>query len=285
MLRKTILNEVNCKGHCPFNGGVSNVKLCPAKCGNGIRFIRDDLIDKIGEKSIIASNIHANFDCSKLNTTISNGYCEVFVVEHILSSLYAFRITDIDIHVNCNEIPMMDGSSNHWTRAIESACIKEFEEKLECKRINKEIRYEEDNKYIIVRPCNRLKINYTIDFDEPSIGKNTFIYDENINSYQRDISLARTFCIKSQVEQHKALKKDFNNYDMLIYDNNDVFIENKIAELKYNNEATRHKVLDLLGDLMSTGDFFCAEFTCYKSGHAMNRKIINLIYNQKILAN
>ena len=285
MFKRTIAKEVICVGKCPFNGFCSTVRLCPSeKCNSGIRFIRDDLKEQIKEKSIIISNKDSCFDCSRLNTTISNKYCKVVTVEHILSALWAFRITDIDIHVDCDEIPMMDGSANYWVKAIKSAGIKNFNEEIKYKHITEEIKYEEDDRYIIAKPCNRLKINYTIDFLEPSIGKNTFTYDESINSYEKDISFARTFCTESQVQRHKEIKKYFNNYDMLIFGENEVRISNDTAKLRYSNEVTRHKVLDLIGDLMSTGDFFNIEFICYKSGHAINRKIIDLIY-KKILAN
>ncbi len=284
MQRRTILNEISCIGHCPFNGGVGKVKLCPAESFSGIRFIRDDLIDKnsdtsINEKNKIFLNKNENFDCTKLSTIVANQYHSIFMIEHILSSLWAFKITDIDIHLNCNEVPMLDGSSSYWVKILESAGLKDLDEKFEYKYINKEIKYEEDDKYIIVRPCDRLKINYTIDFKEATIGKNTFIYDENINSYKKDISYARTFCTAEQIKTHQTIKKDFNNNDILIYDHDKVYYANKITKLRYPNEATRHKILDLIGDLMSTGNFFCAEFICYKSGHKMNRKIVNLINN------
>ena len=281
MQRKTIASEVTFKGFCPFHGGVANVRLCSAKCGSGIRFIRDDLINKFGEKSVIVVNREAHFDCSKLNTIISNGCCEIYMVEHILSALWAFRISDIDIHIDCNEIPMMDGSSSYWVSAIETAGEKVFDNtNVTYHTIDCELKYEEDDKYILLRPCDRLKITYTIDFHEQTIGKNTFVYDENINSYKKDISFARTFCTEQQVSQHMAIKKYFNNYDMIVYGNNDIFIADNVCKKRYSNEPTRHKILDLIGDLMSTGDFFCGEFICYKSGHSMNRKIIDLFYNR-----
>ena len=278
MLRRTINKTIYCKGKCPFNGKIATVCLQPAKCGSGITFIRDDLVDKLGDKSKIHVDRKAIFDCSKLNTTISNGECKVLMVEHLLSSLWAFKIKDIDIHVNCDEIPMLDGSANYWVKLLDSAGIYEFDEKLQFKIIEKEYKYQENDKYVIARPCDRLIINYTIDFSEPSIGKNTFIYDDNFCSYKKDISLARTFCTEDQIPNHLAIKKNFNHYDMIIYSPNSATIADGKDNIRYKNEATRHKILDLIGDLISTGDFFQGEFICYKSGHSMNRKIIDLIY-------
>ena len=278
MFRRTINKEISCVGCCPFNGKISHVKLCPAKCGSGITFIRSDLINKLGEKSKIHVNKNADFDCSKLNTTISNGCCEVLMIEHLLSSLWSYKIKDIDIYVNCNEIPMLDGSANYWVKLLDSAGIYEFDEKLQYKKIDKEYTYKEGDKYIIARPCDKLKISYTISFAEKSIGQNTFIYDDEFCSYKKDISLARTFCTEAQVPNHLAVKKNFNHYDMVIYSENNVSIADGKDTVRYSNEPTRHKILDLIGDLISTGDFIQGEFICYKSGHAMNRKIIDLIY-------
>lgn len=281
MLHRTITKKIQVVGRCPFNGKIANVSIYPSTSNTGIRFIRDDLIKEIGDNCIIVSNKNADFECQHLNTTISNDYCKVLMVEHILSSLWAFKITDIDIHVDCDEIPMLDGSSNFWIKAFKSAGITEFgNDNVEPITIKNELKYEEGDKYILVKPCDRLKITYTIDFPDAKIGRNTFIYDENINSYEKDISLARTFCTKDQVKNHIAIKKYFNNYDMVVYDDENFSINNGKGKLRYTNEATRHKILDLIGDLMSTGKLFQCEFICYKSGHAMNRKIIDLIYDE-----
>ena len=280
MFRRTIAKPMTYKGLCPFNGKISTVRLCPAECGSGICFIRDDLLDNIGDKAIIHVNDKAKFDCSNLNTTIFNDYCQVLVVEHILSSLWALRIQDINIHVDCDEIPMMDGSAIYWVNALCNAGAKNFNQKIEYKYISKEIKYENGDKYIIAKPCNRLKISYTIDFPENSIGRNTFIYDEKINSYKKDIASARTFCTDAQVARHKAIKKYFNNYDMIIYNNENGRIADGKEKLRFQNEPTRHKILDLIGDLMSTGELIGGEFICYKSGHAMNRQIVDIINNQ-----
>ncbi|GEM_PF-6601582 len=270
--RATISNEVSLKGIGVFCGKEIEVRLAPANCGNGIRIIRTD----IENNNTFQVNRFATYETSHLNTTISNGTNEVKMVEHLISALWCFKITDINIYIDSDEIPMLDGSANYWVKLISSVEIKEFEEAKECKFIDKEVELKTEDKYIIAKPCDHLRITYTIDFPEKTIGKNTFTFDELLNSYIKDIALARTFCTDRQVENHQKIKKAFSDNDIVIYGNEGFRVAGN--KLRYTNEATRHKILDLIGDLTSTGDFICGEFICYKSGHAMNRDIIKLIY-------
>ena len=270
--RKTIVEDISIRGIGVFCGEIINVKLSPANCGEGIRIIRTD----IPNDNIFPVNRFAEFETNHLNTTISNGINSVKLIEHLISAIWCFKITDINIYIDHDEIPMLDGSAKDWIKLLGSTNIKTFDEVIACKYIKNEMEVKTEDKYIIAKPCDHLKITYTIDFPERTIGKNTFIFDELLNSYGKELMLARTFCTEAQVENHKKIKKAFSTNDIVIYNDNGFRVTGN--QLRYSNEATRHKVLDLIGDLTSTGDFICGEFTCYKSGHAMNREIIKLIY-------
>ena len=270
--RKTIIEDISIRGIGVFCGEIINITISPANCGDGIRIIRTDIPDN----NIFPVNRFAEFETNHLNTTISNGVNNVKLIEHIISALWHFKITDLNIYTDHDEIPMLDGSAKDWIKLLGSTNIKTFDENIAYKYIKNEIKVQEEDKYIIAKPCDHLKITYTIDFPEKTIGKNTFIFDELLNSYGKDLAPARTFCTEAQIKNHQKIKKAFSTNDIIIYGDNDFQIIGD--KLRYTNEATRHKVLDLIGDLTSTGDFICGEFICYKSGHAMNRDIIELIY-------
>ena len=271
MFYRTINNEISCCGMGVFCGKRINVRLCPAECGKGIYFVRDDIKDN----NIINVNSKSKFITENLNNTISNGINDVIMIEHLLSSIWYFKITDLEIHIDANELPMFDGSANFWIRIIRSAGVKDYAEIKPKKKVIKELHYEENDLSIYVRPNNHLKITYEIDYDVKTIGKDKFTFDETKDDYVSEISLARTFCTYKQVEEHKKLKNYFNENDIIIFNDNGFCVKDN--KLRYKNEPTRHKILDLIGDLMTTGEFICGEFICRKSGHSSNRKIINLM--------
>ena len=274
MFRKTIATEASYTGLGVYSGKVIKVTLKPAKCGDGIRIIRDDC----KENNVIIVDAFARYEAKNLNTKISNGYVEVLMIEHLMATIWNFRITDLEIHIDANEVPMLDGSARYWVRLIKSIGVKNFDGiKKPYKFITNEIAYSDGDVSIFAKPYDRLKISYTIDFAEKSIGKNTFIFDENDESFFNEIAPARTFCTAKQVKRHMDIKKAFNDYDMVVFDDNSFQIADHMT--RYSNEPTRHKILDLIGDLMSSGEFICGEFFCNNSGHATNRAIINKIFS------
>ena len=273
MFRRTISKSISCKGYGTFNGEEIIVTLSPAEANNGIKIIRTDL----NKDNIIKVDHNATYQTTNLNTSISNGNCEVLLVEHLISALWGLRITDINIYVNSNEIPLMDGSAITWLNLLENAVIRDFDIENQPKFIDKEIKCEMDDRYIIAKPCDRFKITFTIDFKTKNIGQQTFCFDEKQSFYAKEIAMARTFCTEDQVATHQKLKKRFTNENLVIYGENKInIIDNK---LRYNNEAVRHKILDFIGDLYSAGELIIGEFICYKSGHEINRKFIDLLYS------
>ena len=277
MFRRTIANEIQIKGIGQYNGEVINVKLKPAKVNDGIFFTiykkgvnnsKNNVI-KIGDKS-------NKYDTSNLNTTISNGNVEIKMIEHLMSSFWAFKITDCEIEIDSDEIPMLDGSAKYWCFLISCAGVKEFDGIVaDVIDVKEEITIKSNGAEITAKPCDRLKITYEIDFDVKTIGHNIFTFDENCQSYSNEIALARTFCTEEQVVLHKKLKKHFSIVDMVVFGNDKVISHTGI--LNFKNEPTRHKILDIIGDLMNCGKFVRGEFICKKSGHSTNRMIVEKI--------
>ena len=274
MLRKTIEKEVYLRGIGVFSGNILDVILSPSICGKGIKIIRSDL----KENNVIIISKNANFDEKKMSTTVSNGFCSVSLIEHLFSCLWNFGISDIDIYVNGDELPMFDGSAKFWLNAINFAGIHEFDEEITCKYLDKEYVVEYDDKFIIAKPCDNLKITYTMDFNESILGKSQYCFDSTKNSFNKDIALARTFCTINQVEEHKKIKKHFTNNEIIIFDNDKFSVSNN--SLRYPSEPIRHKILDIIGDLMSSGEVICCEIVANKSGHMMNRELINKILDK-----
>ena len=276
MLRKTIQNSISICGIGQYTGNIVNITLRPAKIGDGIFFKRIDIKDN-NRKNIIRIGDKQNvYDTSHLNTKISNGEVSITMIEHIMSSLWALKITDIEIDIDNDEIPMFDGSAEYLIFLLRCAGIKDFEDtNADVLEIKKELSIKDGIAEITAKPCDRLKITLEIDFDVKTIGHDIFTFDENKNNYFFDIASARTFCTEEQVDNHMKLKKHFSSVDMVVF--GDEKYTSNTGELNYSNEPTRHKILDLIGDLMNIGKFVKGEFICKKSGHHSNRVMIDKI--------
>ena len=272
-MRKTIANAVSYTGIGQYTGKYLTVTLKPAKAGSGIFVCRTDIgicnpIIKVGRES--------TFDAAHLNTTMSNGEVKLLMIEHLMSAVWALKITDLEIDVDGEEVPMFDGSANYWIRLLRSAGRVDIGEDDCVYNIPHEIKVENGFGSITARPCDHLCINFELEFEEKTIGKQVFTFDETKQNYFTEIAPARTFCTEKQVAGHIAIKKHFSNVDMVIFgDENIKTIDNY---LRFPNEPVRHKILDVIGDLMTTGKFINGEFDCYKSGHALNRMMVDKIF-------
>ena len=276
MHKRTIQHSINISGIGQYTGKIINITLKSAQVNTGIVFKRVDVKNaKHNENVIKIGDQNNTYDTEHLNTKISNKVISITMVEHLLSSLYAMRITDLEIELDGEEVPMLDGGASYWIFLLRCAGVKEFEEKIEFIEINREFSVDNGYATITAKPYDGLKITYEIDFDCKTIGKNTYTFDIDKQNYFTDISLARTFCTAEQVENHKKLKKHFSNTDIVIYNDNKVSTANGI--LYFKNEPTRHKILDILGDFMHCGKFIKGEFICKKSGHSLNRQLVEEI--------
>ena len=112
------------------------------------------------------------------------------------------------------------------------------------------------------------------------IGKQSFNFNLNKNSFQKDIAKARTYGFLKDAQE--LLKNGFalgaSTKNAIIIDNNKVMNE---EGLRYNDEPVRHKILDCIGDLYLSGNLIHGKVRAYKSGHDMNNKLLNAIFSSK----
>lgn len=270
-MRRTICNSISCSGIGGFTGHSINVTLKPAPVNSGISFFRKDL----------GISIPADYHYLRpvpVNTCVTKDGAEVFVIEHILSALWCFNITDIVIELDGPEMPLLDGSARYFIFMINSVGVHNYDVALPVLNIDKVVRVDGNNdSYIAVEACDRLVIDYTIDYPEKTIGMNRFIFDSGSMSFSEDIALARTFCTRKEISHRLEVAKGWSVCEALIFDDETIKAGENEVPLRYFNEPTRHKILDLIGDLMLSGYMIHGKFTCYKSGHKLNHEVIRAI--------
>ena len=274
MKQRTIKKEIVSKNIGLHSGKNVSIKLRPAPDNTGIVFIRSDI-----NKDIL---INANsISQTPLCTTLFGKGFVIKTIEHLLSALAMCQIDNIIIELDSEEVPIFDGSSMPFIYLIKQAGIESQNSLKKFIKIKKELKIEDEDKFISISPSNSFNIDYKIDFDHPVIKStnqklNLDFFNDNIIN---DVSKARTFGFLKDVEylQKNNLALGGSVSNAVVLD------EYKVVNpegLRYEDEFVRHKVLDLIGDFYVEGFQVIGNVKAYKSGHFLNNKLI-----KKVLSN
>ncbi len=272
MKRKTLANEIFYEGIGLHKGKNIKLHLIPAEKG-GIIFKRVDMEEG---KNEISLDIENTFDLTR-GTNLKNefGAC-VYTIEHFLSALYIFGITDLIVELDENELPIGDGSARIFIEEIEKAGIKELQENAEEIVITEPIYLSKGDKHIVALPYNGYKLTYTIKFDHTFLKTQMLELDVDLDSYKKNIGNARTFGFDYEIEY---LKK--NNLALGGTLDNAIVIQKdgvmNPSGLRYEDEFVRHKMLDIIGDLKVLNKPIKAHIIAVKAGHALDIEFAQLI--------
>ena len=297
--QKTIKDKIYFSGKGIHTGVFTNMILVPAKENNGIVFIRTDK-DNIRVKANV-ENIYS----TERSTNLKKNSVFVKTVEHILAAIVGNNIDNIDILIDNEEVPILDGSAKEFSEKITRVGLIEQKSCKYIYNIDKEIYYkdEESGTEIIAIPDEEYCIDVTIDYNSPTLG----VQQSNLSSvknFNSEIASSRTFCFLNELElllennlikggdinnaivivENKIDKRKLSNFAK-VFDKNDIQItESGILnnlKLRHKNEAARHKLLDVIGDLALIGFPIKAKITAMKPGHTHNtnfaKKIRDLI--------
>ncbi|OAT45644.1 UDP-3-O-[3-hydroxymyristoyl] N-acetylglucosamine deacetylase [Proteus hauseri ATCC 700826] len=202
----------------------------------------------------------------------------ISTVEHLNAALAGLGIDNIVIEVNAPEIPIMDGSAAPFVFLLLDAGIEELRTAKKFIRIKDTVRVEDGDKWAEMRPYNGFKLDFTIDFNHPAIDASTQRYklDFSAESFMSQISRARTFGFMRDIEylQSKGLCLGGSFDCAIVVDDYRVLNDDG---LRFEDEFVRHKMLDAIGDLFMCGYNIIGEFTAFKSGHALNNKLLQAV--------
>ena len=275
--QKTIASQVSLSGVGIHTGNKVNVTFKPAPVSSGVVFIRTD----ISGASRIQANVQS-FLASKFSrrSSIGNNEAEVQTIEHLMSALSSLGIDNIEVEIDNNELPGLDGSAIKFVEALEKAGIIEQEQEKYIHVIKEPISIEDGISSITIVPAKEFKISYTLNYDHPMLAAQFLEVCVNAESFKTEIAPARTFCLEGEASelQNQGLGLGANYENTLVVGKTGV-IKNK---LRFKDEFVRHKILDLIGDLCLAGCPIRGHVIALKSGHSLNLKIAQKIYEQKI---
>jgi UDP-3-O-[3-hydroxymyristoyl] N-acetylglucosamine deacetylase len=210
-----------------------------------------------------------------LSTTLVKDGVKVATIEHLLSALAGLGIDNAIADVSAAEVPIMDGSAGPFVFLLQSAGVVEQDSPKHYIRIKKSIRVEEDEKWATFQPFDGFKVTFTIDFDHPAFPDHlkTSVMDFSSTTFVKEVSRARTFGFMKDIEflreNNLALGGSLDN--AIVVDDDKVLNEDG---LRYADEFVKHKILDAIGDLYLLGHSLIGEYKGYKSGHALNNKLL-----------
>ncbi len=272
--QRTLQSLTKAVGVGLHSGQRVELTLRPAQPDTGIVFRRVDLPQPVD----IPISALAVTD-TRLASTISNAGAKVFTVEHLMSACAGLGLDNLYIDITAEEVPILDGSASSFVFLLQSAGIVEQNAPKRFIRVLQavEVREGEDAnvKWARLDPHHGYKLSFEIDFHHPAVDSTgqRVVFDTDTGNYVRDIARARTFGFTRDVEMMRANGLALGGG----LDNAIVMDDYKVLNsdgLRYDDEFVKHKILDAMGDLYLIGKPLLAAYSAFRSGHAMNNKLL-----------
>ncbi len=274
--QQTIEREVELSGRGLFTGFPVRMRFKPAPAGSGISFIRTD-----GPEPVRVAARIDNLSKRARRTSLKNGTVTIETIEHCLAALRALAIDNVEVELDNAELPAGDGSCLLFTEPLLQAGT--VPQELERKYLNvlDVARVSDGDSELVAWPGSErnLDIHYELDYgpDNP-VGRQTYHFVLNRDGFLSEIAPARTFVLEDEARQLReaGLGQHLTYQDVLVIGPNGP-IENAY---RFADECVRHKILDLIGDLMLSGAFVCGRIFARRSGHHLNQELVRRLLEQ-----
>jgi UDP-3-O-[3-hydroxymyristoyl] N-acetylglucosamine deacetylase len=257
----TISSEVECSGVGLHSGASCRLRLLPSEAP-GYR------LGWLDEPAVPALPLAPAQVCETiLCTSLRVGGRRLATVEHVLAALAGTGVTGVEIRVEGPEVPLLDGSALPWVEAIASVGLESLAVAAARPVPRQPITVHAAGGFVTAVPAPQLHVGAAIEFAEPAIGRQVFSLELTPAAFVAEIAPARTFGLRSQVEQLRAagLIRGGALDNALVCDGPHWLN----PPLRFADEPVRHKILDLLGDLALVG-LPCAQVFAYRGSHRLH---------------
>jgi len=272
--QRTLKSITRAVGVGLHSGQRVEITLRPAAPDTGIVFRRVDLPTPLD----IVVTATAVTD-TRLASTISNGAAKVNTVEHLMSACAGLGVDNLYVDITAEEVPILDGSAASFVFLLQSAGIELQNAPRRFIRLLRPVEVREGTgaaeKWARLEPYHGYKLSFEIDFKHPAVDSTgqCVEFDMSTGSYSKDIARARTFGFTKDVEMMRANGLALGGG----LDNAIVMDDYKVLNadgLRYDDEFVKHKILDAMGDLYLVGKPLLASYRAFRSGHALNNKLL-----------
>ena len=271
--QRTLKNTIRATGVGLHSGDKVYMTLRPAPVNHGIVFRRVDLdpVVEVPAKAELVTEV-------TLCTGLTCNDAKIQTVEHLMSALAGLGVDNIIVELSSAELPIMDGSAGPFVFLLQSAGIVEQDAPKRFIRVLKTVEVTEGDKVARFTPYEGYKLGFTIQFDHPMIPAKQSRQEIEFSTlaYTKEISRARTFGFMRDLEymRERNLGLGGSMDNAIVLDEFRVLNEDG---LRYADEFVRHKILDAIGDLYLAGCQVLGAYEGFKSGHALNNKLVRAL--------
>lgn len=296
--QQTLKKNYSFEGKGLHTGKYAHMTVCPAPENTGIVFVRTDA------EGASVEALAENVSNTTRSTTISQNGVSVSTIEHILSALTGMGVDNAVIEIDNIEVPILDGSAKPYIDAIWSDGFVQQSEPRKYIELKEtvEIINEEVGSIVRIEPAEEFSYDIKVDFNSRVLGVQHAVWNPEV-VYAEEIGVCRTFVFFHEIEflfnnglvkggdvdnaiviverpvteqQINKMSELFNIPALTVRE--DGYLSN--LQLRFPNECSRHKLLDLIGDLRLCGGFLKAKVTAEKAGHGINTNAAKAVRKQ-----
>jgi UDP-3-O-[3-hydroxymyristoyl] N-acetylglucosamine deacetylase len=274
--QSTVEREIVMKGIGVHSGTEVSMILHPAEANSGYNFY----VQGGARAGHVPGDFRAVSNLTLCTVISGPDGATVGTVEHLLAALRGLGVDNVDIELDGNEVPIMDGSAEPFVDAIEEAGLRDLDEPRRYIKVLRPVRVKEGDATGEIFPYNGFRLDIEIDFSSDLIGRQRLDIEVNPRSFKSKLCRARTFGFMKDVKQlwsaGRALGASLENTVAL----GDDRILNPEG-LRYENEFVRHKTLDAVGDLALAGAPILGLYRSSRGGHRLNSAMLHALYQNK----
>jgi UDP-3-O-[3-hydroxymyristoyl] N-acetylglucosamine deacetylase len=276
--QRTIKSITRAVGVGVHSGQKVELTLRPAAPDAGIMFRRTDLPVPV-DIPVSAFSVSDTRMASTISPGGDPGAPKVQTIEHLMSACAGLGLDNLVVDITAEEVPILDGSAASFVFLLQSAGIELQNAPKRFLRVLKAVEIREGEgpslKWARLEPFHGYKLSFEIEFNHPAVDATgrRVEFDFGSGQYKRDIARARTFGFTKDVEmmRTRGLGLGGNMDNVIVIDDYKVL---NSEGLRYDDEFVKHKILDAIGDLHIAGKPLLASYVAYKSGHALNNKLL-----------
>lgn len=262
----TLRRPVSLTGEGLHLGTDTTVELRPAAPGSGYYFRRPSCSTTIpATPSAVVQTM--------LATTLGNDEWSVATVEHLLAALRGMQLDNVEIVVDGDEIPALDGSARPWVELVDEAGIQAQRAPRRVLVVREEIEVRMADRWARLVPAPRLEIQARIVFEHPGVGEQDLDLVLENGTFAHQLAWARTFGFLEDVERMRSmgLAKGGGLHNAVVYGPDGPL---NPEGLRAADELVRHKLLDIVGDLALVGMPLVGRLEANKPGHALTVALV-----------
>jgi UDP-3-O-[3-hydroxymyristoyl] N-acetylglucosamine deacetylase len=273
-LQNTLKSQVTFEGVGLHSGAPVRMVVRPAEAGHGIWFCRTDV--ELGDPMVPAlwNYVERTPLCTRL---VNDMGVSVSTVEHVMAALAGCGVHNALIELDGPEVPIMDGSSAPFMRGFMANGVRTLNTPLLAIQILTPVSVENDGARATLLPSDQLEIDFSIDFEDAAIGRQSKTLDMRNGAFARELCDSRTFCRQSDVDamHESGLGLGGTLENAVVVDGDDVLSP---GGFRHQDEAVRHKMLDALGDLALSGAPLLGRYVGIRAGHSLTNTLLRALF-------